>query len=156
MKHGPEPGRQPVPHIQHPCSIVFPAQTQISARAIAYEEVASGKTEREREREREWVEVDRMCTGDMCEKDARCCCPSLLPPTHSSSSCGRGSPHNLHFHTCVYPTVARQRVYLSVPYFRSSSFRTPQLYYYFHKLYKNNNRIALRTDRAKPGEQSDS
>lgn len=30
-----------------------------------------------------------------------------------------------------------------------------QLYYYFHKLYKNNNRIALRTDRAKPGEQSD-
>lgn len=75
-------------------------------------------------------------------------------PHSSSSSCGRGSPHNLHFHTCVYPTVARQRVYLSVPPYRTP--HTPlQLYYYFHKLYKNNNRIALRTDRAKPGEQSD-
>lgn len=99
---GPEPGRQPVPRSQFLvpiCSIVVPTQTQINARAIAYVEV------------REWsVPYDYWR-----HVDARCCCSPLLP-THSSSSAssGSGSPHNLHFHTCVYPTVALRRIYLSV------------------------------------------
>lgn len=45
---------------------------------------------------------------------------STSSSSHCPSSCRRGRPHNLHFHTCVYPTVARRRVYLSVPHLHTS------------------------------------
>lgn len=44
--------------------------------------------------------------------DARC--SSSHPQLIISIIRQRQRPHNLHFHTCVYPTVALRRIYLSV------------------------------------------